>query len=338
MKSINVLVMIPSFDETLPRANEDTIRQISQVSPKLKVTDGSALAMAEFKGKSESKATLDALLSEAEIIYGLFFPNDLLSRAPKLKWIQTISAGVNRFTDADIWDSPVILTSASGIHATPIGEFVLGFMLMFAKQAPLFIRSQLKHEWIRLIPAVLRDKTVGIVGLGHIGREVARLAKAFGMKVIATRRSASPSSRARYVDKMLPVRQLKQLLSESDYVVVATPLTPETTGLIGKPEFKAMKTNAYIINIGRGGIIDETALVQALDSGEIAGAGLDVTATEPLPPDSPLWDRDNVIISPHISGGMEDYMQQATDLFYENLRRYLGGQRLINIVDKKRGY
>jgi phosphoglycerate dehydrogenase-like enzyme len=338
VESINILVMTPSFDETLPRANEEIIQQISRVSPKLKVTDGSVPAMAEFKNKSESKATLDTLLAEAEIIYGLLLPHNLLSRAPKLKWIQTISAGVNRFTGTDIWNSPVILTSASGIHATPIGEFVLGFMLMFAKRAPLFIRSQLKHEWTRLMPTVLRDKTVGIVGLGHIGREVARLAKAFGMRVIATRRSAGPSSRARNVDRLLPVRQLKQLLSESDYVVVATPLTPETTGLIGLAELKAMKPTACIINIGRGGIIDETALIQALDDGEIAGAGLDVTATEPLPMDSPLWDRDNVIISPHISGGMEDYMQRATDLFCENLKRYIGGKRLINIVDKKRGY
>jgi D-2-hydroxyacid dehydrogenase (NADP+) len=338
VESINVLVMTPAFDETLPRANEEIIRQISRVSPRIKVTDGSVPAMAEFKNKSESKATLNTLLAEAEIIYGLLLPNDLLSRAPKLKWVQTISAGVNRFVGTDVWNSPVILTSVSGIHATPIGEFVLGFMLMFAKQAPLFIRSQLKHEWRRLMPTVLRDKTVGIVGLGHIGREVARLAKAFGMKVIATRRSAGPSSRARNVDTLIPVRQLKQLLGESDYVVVSTPLTPETNGLIGEAELKAMKSSAYIINIGRGDIIDEAALVRALDSGKIAGAGLDVTTTEPLPPDSPLWDRDNVIISPHISGGMEDYMQRATDLFCENLKRYLDGKRLINIVDKKRGY
>ena len=338
MEPINVLVMAPAFDESLPQASEEIIRQISGVSPRLRVTDGSGPAMAEFMKQPEGKAALDKVLAEAEIVYGLFLPGDMLARAPKLKWVQTMSAGVDRFASMDIWNSPVTLTGVSGIHATPIGEFVLGFMLMFAKRAPVFIRAQLKHEWTRLMPTVLKDKTVGIVGLGNIGREVARLAKAFEMKVIATRRTAGTTSRARYVDKLLPVNKLKQLLGESDYVVVATPLTKETTGLIGAAELKAMKPTAYIINIGRGGIIDEPALVKALDNGEIAGAGLDVTAAEPLPPDSPLWDRENVIISPHISGGMEDYMQRATDLFCENLKRYLAGKRLINIIDKKRGY
>jgi len=336
--SINVLVIAPIFNESLPVATDEILRQISEVSPRLNVIDGSIPAMAEFRNNPDGKQEFNTLLAEAEIIYGLFLPRDMLARAPRLKWVQTMSAGVDRFAGTDIWDSPVILTGVSGIHAIPIGEFVLAFMLMFAKQAPLFVRSQLKHEWARFMPTVLRGKTVGIVGLGNIGREVARLSKAFGMKVIATRRSTGKSSRARDVDKLLPTSRLKELLGESDYVVVATPLTPETTGLIGADELRAMKPSAYIINIGRGGIIDEAALARALDEKQIAGAGLDVTATEPLPPDSPLWDYDNVILSPHVSGGMEDYMQRATDLFCENLDRYLNGKKLINIVDKKRGY
>ena len=131
---------------------------------------------------------------------------------------------------------------------------------------------------------------------------------------------------------------MKQLLGESDYVVIATPLTPETTGLIGTAELKAMKSTAYIINIGRGGIIDEEALIQALDEKQIAGAGLDVTAIEPLPTDSRLWDFENVILTPHVSGGMEDYMKRATDLFCKNLERYLNNKRLLNVIDKTRGY
>ena len=179
---------------------------------------------------------------------------------------------------------------------------------------------------------------IGVVGLGSIGREVARLTKAFGMRVIATRRSARDTSRARYVDKLFPATQLHGLLVESDYVAVTLPLTSETREIIGEAELNAMKSTGYIINIGRGGLIDEEALIRALKEKRIAGAGLDVTAVEPLPPDSPLWDLDNVIISPHISGGMEDYIARATDVFCKNLDRYLIGKRLINIIDKKKGY
>lgn len=338
MESLNVLVIVPAFAASFPEGNDEIIRQIASVSNKIKAKDGSILAAAEFRGESTNNEKLNALLAEAEVLYGLFLPKDLLSRTPRLKWIQTMSAGVDRFVDTDIWNSPIILTGVSGIHATPISEFVLEFMLMFAKQAPFCFRMQQKHEWGRFMPGVLRGKTAGIVGLGSIGREVARLCKAFGMKVIATRRSARQSSRARYVDKLLPASQLKQLLGESDYVVIATPLTKETTGLIGAEEFRAMKPTAYIINIGRGGIINEEALIQALDEKKIAGAGLDVTSKEPLPPDSRLWDFENVIITPHVSGGMEDYMERATDLFCENLKRYLNGKRLLNVIDKTRGY
>ena len=264
VESLNILVITPAFGASLPQANEEIIRQISSISPKIKVKDGSILATAEFRGESDGKEKFNALLAEAEVLYGLFLPQDLLSRTPRLKWVQTMS--------------------------------------------------------------------------GSIGREVARLCKAFGMRVIATRRSAKQSARARYVDKLLPVKQLKQLLGESDYVVIATPLTPETTGLIGTEELKAMKPTGYIINIGRGGIIDEEALIQALDEKQIAGAGLDVTAIEPLPTDSRLWDFENVILTPHVSGGMEDYMKRATDLFCKNLERYLNNKRLLNVIDKTRGY
>ena len=338
MESLNVLVVIPPFAANFPQGNEEIVSQIAGVSPKLIVKDGSTLAAAEFRGDSSDRDKLDTLLAEAEVLYGLFLPKDLLSRTPRLKWVQTMSAGVDRFATTDIWNSSIILTGVSGIHVTPIGESVLEFMLMFAKQAPLCFRNQQKHEWGRFMPVVLKDKTVGIVGLGSIGREIARLCKAFGMKVIATRRSVKKPADARNVDLLLPAKQLKQLLTESDYVVIATPLTKETTGLIGTEELKEMKSTAYIINIGRGGIIDEEALIQALDEKQIAGAGLDVTATEPLPSNSRLWDFENVIITPHVSGAMEDYIERATDVFCKNLERYLNGKRLLNVIDKTRGY
>ena len=338
MKSLNVLVIAPAFDRSLPHADEEDLRRIALAGPGINVTDASELAVAEYRGDSTAREKLDAMLAEAEVIYGLILPQNLLARAPRLKWVQTMSAGVDRFARMDIWQSPVIITGVSGIHATPIGEFVMEFMLMFAKGAPLCFQMKQTRKWKRFMPSVLCGKTVGIVGLGNIGREVARLSKAFGMRVIANRRSVTKLKRARYVDKLLPAEQLNQLLSESDYVVVATPLTPETRGLIGEKELRAMKPSAYIINIARGGMIDEEALIRALEEKRIAGAGLDVVATEPLSPESRLWDFDNVILSPHVAGGMEDYMERATEVFCENLKRYLNGKKLLNVVDRKRGY
>jgi D-2-hydroxyacid dehydrogenase (NADP+) len=338
MERLNVLVMVPAFGDSVPHVDEEILRRIESISPKIKVTDGSAAAQGELQGDNSARENLDALLADADVIYGLFMPQTMLARAPKLKWVQTMSAGVDRFADTDIWHSPVTLTGVSGIHATPIGEYVLQLMLMFAKKAPEYFKMKAKHEWTRFMPTVLRGKTVGIVGLGSIGKEVARLSRTFGMKVIATRRSAKQMTRARYVDKVYPPEQLHQLLGESDFVAITLPLTPETRNIIGEAELKAMKPSAYIINIGRGGLIDETALIKALREKTIAGAGLDVTATEPLPPDSPLWDLDNIILSPHVSGGMEDYAARATDVFCENLQRYLSGKRLKNIIDKEKGY
>jgi phosphoglycerate dehydrogenase-like enzyme len=214
----------------------------------------------------------------------------------------------------------------------------MALMLMFAKNTPRGFKMMHSRQWRRYRSGTLRNKTVGIVGLGHIGREVARLSKAFGMKTIATRRSTKKPGRARYVDLLLPQARIKQMLVASDYVVVCVPLTAETRHIIGKTELKAMKPSAFLINIGRGPLIDEKALTPALKKKQIAGAGLDVTCTEPLPKDSPLWGFDNVILSPHISGDMEDYMLRATEVFCNNLRRHLSGKRLLNVVSRKKGY
>ncbi len=330
MKEINVLVTTA--------LNEASRNKIEDVSRRIRMTNVAELAQAAQKGDAAAKQQLDALLAEAEIIYGFRLPENVITRAPKLKWFQTMSAGVDRFLDDDFKRIPVVMTSVSGIHATPIGEFVLGLMLMFAKQAPLAFQQKQQKLWKSFLAAPLHGKTVGIVGLGNIGREVARLAKAFGMKVVATRRSAGKSRRARYVDRLYPRVQLRQLLAESDFVVLTLPLTKETHRIIGEAELRSMKPTAYLINIARGNLIDEAALVRALQEGLLAGAGLDVFSKEPLPADSPLWEFPNVIISPHIAGGMEDYQERATDVFVENLKRYLEGEKLLNIVDKKRGY
>ena len=327
--TVNILVSTPI---------EENIHKISAISPRIKIRDIWNLSRADFKGDSSATDELDSVLADAEIVYGLRLPRDLIARAPKLKWVQVSSAGVDRFLDDDFRRSPVILTNASGIHATPIGEFVMEQMLMFAKNAAFCFDLKQKKQWQHYAPSVLRGKTVGIVGLGNIGREVARLSKAFGMRIVATRRSTPRTQRARHVDLMLPRQELQRLLAESDYVVITLPYTRETHNLFGEAELKAMKPSAYLINIGRGGIIDEDILVRALSENWIAGAGLDVFATEPLPPESKLWELPNLLFSPHVSGDMENYIGHATEVFCKNVRRYLEGKRLFNVVDKHRGY
>jgi phosphoglycerate dehydrogenase-like enzyme len=259
-----------------------------------------------------------------------------VARAPKLKWINAPSAGVDRFLVPDIVASPLILTNSRGIHSVQMGEMAFEMLLMLAKKAPFFFRMKEERKWHRTVPEILRGKALAVLGLGIIGREVARLGKAFGMRVLALDvREIDPDE---YVDAHFPPSRLKEVLSQSDYVVVTLPLTPETRNLIGEPELLAMRRTAYLVNIARGGIVDEDALIRALCEERIAGAGLDVFAKEPLPPDSKLWDLPNVIISPHVAGIREDYAVLAMDLFCENLRRYLDGEEMLNVVDKKRGY
>jgi len=330
METVNVLVTT-SIDE-------ECLRQIITVSPRIKLTDVSHLARAEKSGDLSYKKGLDTLLAQAEVVYGFRPPKNVVARAPKLKWYQAMSAGVDRFLDNELRQSSVIMTTVSGMHATPISEFVLELMLMFVKQAPLCFRLKQERQWIDFTPAVLRTKTVGIVGLGSIGREVARLAKAFGMRVITTRRSTKRVARARYADILLPREQLPYLLSESDFVVLTLPLTSETNKLIEEEELRTMKPTAYLINVARGNIVDEEALIRALGENWIAGAGLDVFADEPLPTENRLWELPNVIFSPHVAGATEDYNIRATELFCENLRRYLNGKKLLNVVNKKKGY
>ncbi len=282
-------------------------------------------------------------LAAADVLFG--FPpaahraSELLKQAPKLRWFQAASAGVDRLGAGGVLGRRVLVTSSSGIHATPIGEYVLGIILMFAKGLHRCLRAQAHREWHRYVPSELRGKTVGIVGMGHIGTEVARLAKAFGCRVLASRRSVRSRIKDHpLADELLPAADLPYLLGESDFVVVAVPLTAETRHLINEEALRAMKPTAFLINVAHGAVVDEAALVRALKEGRLAGAALDVFQREPLPVDSELWEMENVIVTPHISGGTELYFQRAVDLFCENLRRYLASEPLINLVDPERGY
>jgi D-2-hydroxyacid dehydrogenase (NADP+) len=322
-------------------------RQIAALDPRLRVFYAAEQIAAETKisrrftdkvPKESPDVDLDSLLQEAEVIYGLRFPENILERAPHLKWVQTLSAGVDRLLGTRLWQSNVILTNAGGIHAIPMREHVLCMMLMFMRQAHVYFANQQNRVWDRHTPDQLYGKTLGVVGLGRIGGMIAQAAKAFGMRVVATRRSATGFGTSRLGDVLYPADKLLEMLAESDFVVVSVALTENTRKLIGERELRVMKPTAYMINVARGSVIDEAALTRALKEGWIAGAGLDVFEREPLPQDSELWTMPNVIITPHVAGGMPDYDARALEVFCENLRRYLAGQPLMNVIDRVRGY
>jgi phosphoglycerate dehydrogenase-like enzyme len=260
--------------------------------------------------------------------------------APKARWVHSLFTGADR-VPPDMLARGVTFTSSSGVSAVPISETVLTYMLMLAKGWPQQFVAQQSHEWRRAAPArELHGRTVGIVGMGHIGSEIAHRARAFGCRILGMRRSFAARGPDEVADEAVPPSDLHYLLGESDYVVSALPLTAETRGIFGAAEFAAMKPGACFINIARGGVVDEPALIAALQEGRIGGAGLDVFAVEPLPAESPLWDMPNVIITPHSSGGGggNNSMYRSVDIFMANLRAYLEGGQMTNVVDPARGY
>ena len=321
--------------------------QIAAVDPRIRVFYAAEQIAAETKRPrgpidqapdEGADVELDSLLREAEVIYGLRFPQNILERAPRLKWVQTSSAGVDTLVGTKLWQSDVILTTTSGIHVIPMREHVLGMMLMFVRHAPVYFVNKQRKVWKQDLPDQLYGKTLGVVGLGKVGEGIARAAKSFDMRVVATRRHVTKQETSAAVDTLYPADKLLEMLGESDFVVVTVALTKETQKLIGERELRAMKPTAYIINIARGSVIDEAALTKALKEKWIAGAGLDVFEKEPLPQNSELWTLPNVIITPHVAGLMPDYNARAMEVFRENLRRYLAGQPLLNVIDRTRGY
>jgi D-2-hydroxyacid dehydrogenase (NADP+) len=335
MDTINVLVLAP--------VPEKCLQQIREIDPRIKVTDATAAIgisnpFEQFGPDSVAWERLRALLSDTEVLFSFRVFPDLQTVAPKLRWVQTLSAGVERVLTPEMVNSRIILTNARGMHVVQIGEMVFNLILMHAKGSVDALRYQGNKKWEHYAPTLLAGKTLGIAGLGSIGKRLAYLGKAFDMKVVATRRSIKRVSRACNVDVLYPRDQLNQLLAESDFVVNALPSTPETLKLFGEKEFHQMKPSSFFVNIGRGTTVDEEAMIRALKEKRIAGAGLDTFAREPLPPGSPLWEIPGVIITPHIAGAVSDYVERATNIFCENLKRYLNGERLINVVNKKRGY
>lgn len=265
----------------------------------------------------------DALhhMETADVVITRELTSELLDHANELDWIQALNAGVDSYDLDRIEEMGVTLTNASGVHANPIAEQVLGYMLVFERNIHQGIEQQRRREWHHYGGGELRGQTLGVLGVGEIGGRIAELGSALGMNVIGTKRDTSETPDG--VDELVPPEKTHTVLGRSDYVVVACPLTESTEGMLGLPEFASMKHDAVLINIGRGPIVDQDDLVTALQKSKIRGAALDVTDPEPLPQDSPLWDLSDVIITPHMAGSTPHYWKRCADIFSTNYERYL---------------
>jgi D-2-hydroxyacid dehydrogenase (NADP+) len=281
---------------------------------------------------------------DADIYFAWRITDEVYKAANKLKWFHSGAAGVGASLFPEIVESPLIITNSRGISAPTIAEHVLFLMLALSRQMKIYFNYQVDHYWAKneliaqyKIPQVLEGKSLGIIGLGHIGKELARRAHCFGMKVIAVKKHRT-TDKIEVVDKLLLEDGLPELLKTSDYVAVCVPLTKKTWGLIGRKELELMKSTAFLINVARGKIVKQEDLIKALQERKIAGAALDVVEKEPLPKESALWSMDNVIITPHIAGVFPDYWEKCVNLFIENYERFVKGEELINLVNKKEGF
>lgn len=354
MKTVKVLL--------LGAVGENTVEQIAAVDPAVHVIDARGqfeveyaqtwpaetvrryVSQALIAQSTMTWAERDALLAQAEVICIRFpFPLDLRTRAPRLQWLHQTPAGASNLRLGDLWGSPITVTTSRGYNnALPIAEYILATMLLFAKSLPQAFRDQVRRTFDRreYRPVLLQGKTLGVVGLGGIGSEAARLARAVGMHVLATRRSVtSAQAQTQSVDELLPSSALPTLLEQSDFVALCAQWTPETDKLIDEPELRRMKASAYLINVARGELIDQPALITALRQGWIAGAALDVYDGEFTgPPPAELWQLPNVLITPHTSVGTDVQQARGIEIFCENLRHYLKGEPLVNVIDWERGY
>lgn len=331
---LNVLVTM--------RFTEAQLDRLRAVSPRLRVT---------------CEKSDNADYSRTDILYAGAPPRDLAG-APNLKWVQLHMAGVNGLHDHPLYtDSTVPLVTSSGVHGATIAEYAITMMLALAHRVPRMVERQAKggppdtQRWPLFVPTEVRGATLGIIGYGSIGRELARIATtAFAMRVLACKREPKQRADTGYwlpgtgdpegtlPDEWFSPAQLDAMLAASDVVVMCAPLTADTQRMIGDSQLRAMKPSAYFINVGRGATVDEDALARALRERRLAGAAIDVFAEEPPPAGHPFFDLENAIVSPHVSGFLASYDDKCADLFADNLRRYLAGAPLLNLVDRARGY
>ena len=338
-------VVIASYFE------EEYVRRIEEVDGQLRVLYGEDLVPPprwpgdhvgpeKWERTPEKEEAFLEMLGEAEVLYD--FPRGhvrgLVRVAPKLRWVQGSMAGAGEVAEkAGLGETDVVVTTASGIYSGPLAEFVLMAMLQHAKQLDRLRQDKTDKVWRQGAVGALERKTLCIVGMGNIGRAIATRARPFGMRVVGVKRTVREEDEAwGYADELYPTAELHTALEEADYVAATLPGTPETRHLLDAKAFAAVKQDAYFVNVGRGAVVDEAALVEALEGGRLSGTALDVFEVEPLPAESPLWRLENVIISAHTTDVVPDLINGAqTDLFCENLRRYLAGEELINVLDKR---
>lgn len=327
-----------------PPIDADRLRAVLAVAGSMQVINA-----------ADSEAALSAIV-EADAFFGKITP-PLLAAAAKLRWIQSPTASLEHYLFPELIAHPVVLTNMRGLFSDVIAEHVLGMMLCFTRNLHQYVRNQLAGRWdpvggehervtFATGPGVLNaidrahlslgDLTVGIVGLGHIGAEIARRLASFGSRVLAV--DPVRTAPLKGVEAIWSPERLPELLAQSDFVVIAAPHTPETRGLFGAAQFAVMKPSAYLINIGRGAIVQLDALVSALATGQIAGAGLDVFEVEPLPAEHPLWKFPNVILTPHVAGQSARVPERHLNLLVDNVRRFARDEPLINVVDKQRWF
>ena len=335
---IDVLITLP--------ITETQVNDLKSVSARIRIS--------HFPVNAGSEIPADAW-KRTEVLYtGNIFPDP--AQVPNLKWIQSNFAGIDALLEAQIGKTPgIAITSLSGAAASQSAEYALGMMLALSRQMPRVWGLQQRREWPtdrwgQFGQVEIRGSTVGLVGYGSLNRELARLLKPMGARILAAKLNARRPQDEGYTpeglgdpegdlfDRLYPFQALHSMLMLSDFVVVAVPLTPRTRKMIAKGEFEAMKPGAFLINLSRGGIVDEAALVEALESRRLGGAALDVFDTEPLPASSPLWSAPGVIITPHIAGISRHYLERAVAMFKVNLARYLEGESLLNLYDPEKGY
>ena len=320
--------------------------RLRAISPRLVVAQQTATAAAELPND---------VWARTDVLYtGSAFPEN--GWAPRLRWVQLDTSGVDHVRDTALWGSDVEITTLNGVAPSNMAEFATMMMLAFGHHLRPMIEHQQRREWPtfaerwdRFMPSELRGATVGVVGYGSIGREIGRVCHALGMRVLAMRRSGGRVRETFRItdlegslypepDRTYTPHQLAEMLPECDYVVLVVPHTAESTNMIDEAAFRAMKPSAMLINIARGGVVDEAAMIRALREGRIAGAALDVFEQEPLPADNPLWEMDNVIISPHVAGYTPHYHDRIFGVFSQNLIRFLEGNPLLNLADREQGY
>lgn len=315
------MTKIVAYDSYLG-IDDESVEAIQRTAPDAKVV-------------APTKEDLAAELADAEIFYGYHSP-ELFHGAEKLCWIQSAAAGLDAMVDAPLIERGLTITNASGVHAPQVAEAAWALTLALTRGLPSYFRHQEKHLWEWSTHFDLDGATAGIIGLGGIGRRYARVAAAFGMQVLAV--DAHEPPRPDSVEAVWSLDRLNELLATADVVLISCPATKETHHLIDAERLAHMRPTAFLVNIARGDIVHEDALAASLRTGQIAGAGIDVCAAEPLPPESTLWDTPNLVITPHCAGLSPNRRRRLIEFFCQNLRRYLDGEPLLNVVDPRIGY